>query len=301
MKEYLTEYGAPVTLSYSNSAADGNIDVVFKNQYGDDVHSEDGIVPAGVGNYSITFPADLNTCDRELEVHIMYANVALENKLDKFYVRFRRPYLKFTELASELGLTVVLTPVASTEITQADLEKLERYAFNRINALTLNNFNKNFEQSRFSGTGHHHLNYYRPVADVSRVWVDGELAFDPTNDSYPYGLTFAGEETGFSVQYAGGEDVISSPYDEANFRRDTEYKIEYVSGWESVPEDIRQATALLANDFKCNDYGQRNHYVTRADTQFGKVEYSDAAFAGSGNVSVDQLLGPYVRQDFQVV
>jgi hypothetical protein len=80
------------------------------------------------------------------------------------------------------------------------------------------------------------------------------------------------------------------------------YTIDYISGYTEVPVPIKQAITLLVNDFRCNDYGLKNHYVVKHDSDFGKTEYSAFyAFNGTGNVSIDQLITEYVRIPMRVI
>jgi hypothetical protein len=304
MKEYLTTYGENQDFEYSQPAADGPVTVLFTDvEYGDEIYAYQA-TPTTPGNYTLTLPGEKNVCDRTLGVKVFYINSQSQPKADIFQVTLRRPYVTADELAAELGLTISATPANATEITRVKLEQLERYAFSRINALILTNLNCTFVRRPFRGSGTQSIALDENIVDVTRATVDDDLVFDKSEETAPWGITFVPGDGGnlILVKQADGDNtIINDPDFTPVFRDDREFIVSYISGYPVVPTPIRHAAVLLANDFLCNDYGQRNHYVVKADNQFGKIEYSPRAYVGTGNVSVDQLITPYVRVSMQVV
>jgi hypothetical protein len=294
-KEYLVEYGEDVVISYVQPSAVGTINVEFIDRvYGDQVYFSAGVAPIVAGTYSITIPGAEVTSDMLLKMNVTYTNVTASEFVDDYFISLRRPYAWASEIASAVGLSIVTTPSAPNEVTQADLEKYERYAYQRIGALTVNEFGIRHIKNYFYGYGHPTIAIDSKIVSINSVHVNGEL--DDDHLYYP-GLT--GDS--IYIAHPDGSYIINSPYDYPTFIDGARYEFDYLAGYESVPESIRQATIMLANDYRCNEYGIKNHYVLKTDSQFGKTEYDPSAFDGSGNVSVDQLIAEFVRIPMRVV
>ena len=311
MIQYTIDYGISKTIQYSQNAAVGNISVSFTDlTYGDSVHTISSLAPQYTGSYVITFPAVKNIVDRDMTMTVVYTNSSSQQITESFNVKFRRPYVKTSQIASELGLTIVGEPEASNEVTRAKLEQYEAYAFERINAITNNYFNKTFNRSIFYGNGTDSIAIDSPVSSIEKVWNNDELYYDKEGPTYPVGLNYVtgDDKRNIFVKDVSGASITRDPYGYVYpeyrypvFNKDNRYKIQFISGYEEIPQAIYQATILIINEYMCSEYGQRNHYVVNQDTPFGKVQYDPRAFNGFGNVSIDQLLQPYLRLSMQVI
>jgi hypothetical protein len=305
MKEYLIDYETGLEIIYNQPSAVGTITFKFTDlDYGDVIHEMSPVAATGPGTYLATIPAAKNGIDRNIRMRATYTD-SLNNVLtDDFNFRVRRPYATYTSIAQELGLTVSSTPALPTEITEAALKQYERYAYERINSITASQFNKVFRREGFYGQGSDSLVVEEPVLAVNKVWAADELIIDQTVNPAVYsdGIKVAPNDRGFNLfmnEIDGSLDSLSDAY--PVFKKDLRYRVEYIAGYAEVPEAIFQATVMLVNEYRCSDYGVRNHYVVRQENQFGKVENSPMAFAASGNVSVDQLLAPYTRVFMRVI
>lgn len=83
-------------------------------------------------------------------------------------------------------------------------------------------------------------------------------------------------------------DVISPV-----FSASTSYVIKGEFGWLSVPNDIKQAALLLAEEFSCKEAAWRDRYLVAISAADWRFQFDPSAFSGTGSVTVDRLLEPY--------
>jgi hypothetical protein len=110
---------------------------------------------------------------------------------------------------------------------------------------------------------------------------------------------------GFGVTRAGwtwnGDTIsIAGPIRDARFGRRTDifgrnmpYVISGEFGWLSVPNDVKQAALLLAEEFSCKEAAWRDRYLIAISASDWRFQFDPQAFAGTGSVTVDRLLEPY--------
>lgn len=68
-------------------------------------------------------------------------------------------------------------------------------------------------------------------------------------------------------------------------------------GYESVPEDVRQAALLIAGVWGCNQAIWRDRYINTIRSADWNLKYDGQAYAGTGSATADQLLAKYNRID----
>jgi len=85
------------------------------------------------------------------------------------------------------------------------------------------------------------------------------------------------------------------------FRIGARYAITGEWGYYSVPDDIQEATMLLANDYACGDNLYRERFLTSIKSGDWNMVFNTGAFRGTGNVRADQLLEPYRRQGMVII
>jgi hypothetical protein len=77
------------------------------------------------------------------------------------------------------------------------------------------------------------------------------------------------------------------------FGTDVKYVISGEFGWLSVPNDIKQAALLLAEEFSCKEAAWRDRYLIAISAADWRFQFDPRAFAGTGSATVDKLLEPY--------
>lgn len=72
-------------------------------------------------------------------------------------------------------------------------------------------------------------------------------------------------------------------------------------GWSSVPEDVKEAALILAEQYGCDESLWRDRYINSIRAADWQFNYSTAAFSGTGSVAADQLLAKYVINRVTVI
>jgi len=85
------------------------------------------------------------------------------------------------------------------------------------------------------------------------------------------------------------------------FRVGARYDITGEWGYYTVPEDVQEATMLLANDYACGDNLYRERFLESIKAGDWNMVFNVGAYRGSGNVRADQLLEPYRRQGMVII
>ena len=85
---------------------------------------------------------------------------------------------------------------------------------------------------------------------------------------------------------------IYDPYTYLPFR-DNEYSLSGEFGYASVPETIKLAAMILAQDYGCHESAWRDRYIETMKNANWGVTYNEGAFKGTGNVKVDRILESY--------
>jgi len=85
------------------------------------------------------------------------------------------------------------------------------------------------------------------------------------------------------------------------FGRNLPYVIKGEFGWLSVPNDIKQAALLLAEEFSCKEAAWRDRYLIAISASDWRFQFDPRAFAGTGSVTVDKLLEPYALFSMAII
>lgn len=90
--------------------------------------------------------------------------------------------------------------------------------------------------------------------------------------------------------------VIENPYgvNLTAFREGARFEVAGTWGWENVPEPVTEAMKLLVNDYASGDIMYRDRYLVSMTAADWRIQFTNGAFAKTGNVRADQLLSEYV-------
>ncbi len=114
-------------------------------------------------------------------------------------------------------------------------------------------------------------------------------------------LLYSDEEVN---EHEGGP-VISSAnsdsYDNPNYRavafpNGYDYTVQVETGWPAVPGDIQEVTKIIMEDLACDAPNYIQKYVREYETKDFRADFQRSAFAGTGNLVVDQILQKYWGQ-----
>jgi hypothetical protein len=104
-----------------------------------------------------------------------------------------------------------------------------------------------------------------------------------------------------SVQFANGVITPSTVGVNRIFRNNVLYTITGKFGWPSVPEKVKQAALILANEFSCDENTWRDRYIKSVRAADWRFDFGSGAYTGTGSLNADQLLAEYVVGGLAVV
>jgi hypothetical protein len=104
-------------------------------------------------------------------------------------------------------------------------------------------------------------------------------------------------------QYVTTTNPIVYPYGayERQFSDPVIYSITGYWGHRRVPEKVSEAARVLANDYACSEQMYRDRYLVSMTAADWRLQFASAAYARTGNVRADELLGDFVRTGIGVV
>jgi hypothetical protein len=209
------------------------------------------------------------------------------------------PYLTPEELAARYNWS--FNSADSNYKPRQDVIDAERIARFIINAYTKKKFGEKIGTVVAYGQNTDTLTLGTPIVSISKMYQNGELVIDGSDFSkFGYGLEIT--ETGVSVRVldpdftdiAESESIRVTPLlGGAAFRQGWRYSIEGVFGYQFIPTDIEDATAMLVNDYVCRDALWRARYINKIEMRDWKFTFEKEAFRGTGNLIVDQMLANY--------
>lgn len=85
------------------------------------------------------------------------------------------------------------------------------------------------------------------------------------------------------------QNMKGSPF----FPENWDYVFVLETGWAAIPQEIKHATKLLINDFKCNNLPYANSYISEYKSDQFSIKFEPGAFEKTGNGIVDQILEKY--------
>jgi hypothetical protein len=86
----------------------------------------------------------------------------------------------------------------------------------------------------------------------------------------------------------------------AMFPQGWDYTVVVEAGWPIIPQDIKQATALIVNDLRCNNIPYINSYIKDYKSDQFDLVFDDRVFKDTGNRIADKILSAYVRPIYRL-
>ena len=303
MIEYLRKDNSPLTISYTASSYATN---VYFEAY--DLDTEEFIqsgaaTTSGSSIYSITFTADSTSYDRNIKLEIITTSSAgayseIQN------VSLIRPYASVERILDLADIPA--TASANTSL----LTKLERKARLSLNAFIGNSFYKLKKDVTVYGNNLDVLTLPENLYRIDKVYEDDLLVYERDNSTIQleYPIEIADSRTRIKIVNSSlkSKEVAESPifsvfYYEGVFKKDHSYRIDGIWGWDYVPADIEQATALLVEDYLCNDFNIRNKNIAELSNDSYDIKYGSDFATGTGNLTVDNLIAHYKEPRYLVI
>jgi hypothetical protein len=301
MLEYLRKDNSPLTIPYTASAYATN---VYFEAY--DLDTEEFIQSGAATNsgssvYLITFNVDATSYDRNIKLEVITTSSAgafseVQN------ISIIRPYATWDRIEQLASI-----PPGTASST---LIKLERKARLSLNAFIGSNFYKQKKDVTVYGNNTDILTLPENIHRIDKVYEDDLLVYerDNVNVQLEYPIEIADSKTRIKIVNTASKskDTAESPifsvfYYEGVFKKDHAYRIDGIWGWEYVPSDIEQSTALLVEDYLCNDFNIRNKNISELSNDSYDIKYGSDFATGTGNLAVDNLIAHYKEPRYLVI
>ena len=149
-----------------------------------------------------------------------------------------------------------------------------------------------------------------PIQRIDKIYEDDLIVYEKDNPDYQldFPLEIDSSKTRIKIvnSSTNNKEILEFPkfsvfYYEGIFRKDFAYKIDGIWGWEYVPSDIELATALLVEDYLCNDFNIRNKNISQLSNDSYNIKYGSDFSTGTGNLVVDNLIAKYKEARYMVV
>lgn len=312
MKEYLTTEGDGLTITYSAPAGVDSVVYTITDLELDQVLFADEASKNLSNLYEFELSSDICKYDRKLRIGIElldYGTPSTASSIgsngsyttDFVDVSLVRPYVTADVLAEELGLTIVTgTPADTSEVKRSTLEKWERQARMFINSKIDEKIRLQYKTVSVIGedTDYLYLDGHR-IESYDKIIKDDEVVYDSQEDINLLSYTLVSSNSKLQLKpYLSGYNLdegkaMAALADPGYFERGSVYSVRGEYGWKNVPEQIREATIILVDDMRCNDWSYRNKGLKSVKNDSFDIEYTDSIFSGTGNLLVDSLLSEF--------
>ena len=198
-----------------------------------------------------------------------------------------RPYSNPSSLAS----------VFSIKVSEAiEYEKLARYIIDSHTG----GFNFIRKEKEFIGPGYDQLLIDEPIYKLYKIYENGELLYDVDSET---------NESNYKINRQLNSIILDIPesnrmnykkvwrdrFLDTDFYEGYEYLVDADYGWKVIPEDIKEASAILVQDIVEDNLKYVNKYIESFDNDDFKIKFVKNFSAGTGNKIVDIILEKYQK------
>lgn len=307
MIEYLRADNLPLTISYTaNSYARNVYFEIYDLDTQEFVQSGAAAFSASTQNsttWNVALNVDTTSYDRNIKIEFVTTSSAGASN-DIQYASLIRPYA-----TTERILELVDIPSSASANTTL-LKKLEKKARLSLNSYIGENFYKEKKVFTVFGQNADIITMPTPIQRIDKIYEDDLLVYERDNSTYQldFPLEIDGSKTRIKIlnSSSNNKEILEFPkfsvfYYEGIFKKDFAYKIDGIWGWEYIPADIELATALLVEDYLCNDSNIRNKNIAELSNDSYDIKYASDFSTGTGNLIVDNLIAKYKEARYMVV
>lgn len=307
MIEYLRTDNLPLTISYTASSYATNVYFeIYDLDTNEFIQNGAAALSSSTASYTswnIGLNVDATSYDRNIKIEFVTTSSAGAWN-DIQYASLIRPYAtpeRILQLADIPG-----SASANTDL----LRKLEKKARLSLNSYIGDNFYKEKRTLTVFGQNADIVTTPIPIQRIDKVYEDDLLVYERDNSTYQldFPLEIDSSRTRIKIvnSSTNNKEILEFPkfsvfYYEGIFRKDFAYKIDGIWGWEYIPSDIELATALLVEDYLCNDSNIRNKNIAELSNDSYNIKYGSDFSTGTGNLVVDNLIAKYKEARYMVV
>jgi hypothetical protein len=259
-----------------------------------------GTIPGG---YRVTLPFSLVQTDRNFDVRWKFDYT--EGSTVKTYSRATpvevvTPIIPLNELAELLD-----------DVSDQERREAEAIVRNIVNVYTGQSFGKFHGTKQVNGTDGTELPLPNPLLSFTSI---EDYQFDYVTSTFVIrgeGWFLAGAPGAYwEIKDAPPEEVLDTfnnviyapgTVKKRDFEFCNTYTITGEWGYEDVPTQVVQAAKMLLSDYACQDSSYRDRYLESMKAADWRVQFTQAAYDGTGNLKADQLLNPYKLTNMVVI
>ncbi|QJD50799.1 head-to-tail adaptor [Streptomyces phage Bmoc] len=255
---------------------------------GDEVISANQAVTSTTGKHTTTIDWNLTEYDGQLK--IVWKKTGFSRAT---WVDVVTPIVPLSELEALLD-----------DVAESDRYDAEAVVRRIIEVYTGQSFGKFRGTKDVAGNDSTRLALPMPLLSFTEM-TDSVLSYEPSSFRITGEGWFLGQAPGawWTIKDAPPEEVLDQFSDGVIYapgtikKRDFSYTSVYTItgdwGYESVPYPVIQAAKMLISDYACQDSSYRDKYLESMKAADWRIQFTQAAYDGTGNLKADQLLEPY--------
>jgi hypothetical protein len=270
--------------------------------------TEDDVNP---GTYFISIPFNLTTRNRKFKL-TWQVTVDYQTEFLTTYCDVVTPYVSIAEAIDDLNLGS--DPSDPMYKDYHEIRMAEKYARKMVEYYTGQKFSLYDDKFTIMGNDSDTLPLSSKIHMLHTLEENDQLWIDNLNNINNIGLVIEPTTSGFGVKvnqssiltgdvYIANGMVPPSIHDNSPniFKRNKHYDVYARFGWESVPDEVEQATIEIMRTYFAKDRAWKDRYVNKISTTDWDFQYSSDAFSGTGSAYADKLLLDYVVTQMVVV
>lgn len=300
MDEVKINTSKTVTLNLPSDPASNAVSASLYHEFGDLVSGPTSATRTGTGVYTITYGQQssghyvLNSSGKYRVVFTYTVSGTQYTKSEVFnvyspYITYEQFFEEYPELEAENSIL---------------FDKAERKIRNIINTFTGQNFDPFYNKKIIIiGNNTQHLHLPFPIWDLKTVVVDEGTTEEQTLHDYTDPTINNMEKVPYSPFNFNSSYYIRWKYSTLEsttitmitnrFKKSSKYSITGDYGWEYVPGNVQEASALLLADLFNDDSSYRRHGFYAVDLDIVKLQTKDSFYESTGNIDADVLLMDY--------
>lgn len=300
MDEVKINTSKTITLNLPSDPASNAVSASLYHEFGDLVSGPTSATRTGAGIYTITYGQKSSghyvlDSSGKYKVVFTYTVSGVEyTKTEVFnvyspYITYEQFFEEYPELESENSVL---------------FDKAERKVRNIINTFTGQSFDPFYNKKIvMMGNNSQHLHLPLSIWNLKKVVADEGATEEQTLHDYTDSTINNMEKVPHSPFNFNSSYYIRWKYSTLEsttitmitnrFKKSSKYSITGDYGWEYVPGNIQEASALLLADLFNDDSSYRRHGIASVDLDVVKFNMKDKFYESTGNIDADVLLMDY--------
>jgi hypothetical protein len=302
MLEYLRKDNSGLDIIYNTTGASAASVLFTVSDLDTNLELQTGSATSiSASSFTVSLNSTTTQYDRNIKITYQEINPSA-SLVNIVYAGLVRPY------ATEARIRELADIPSSASAT--NLQRLEKMARLSIDGFLGFGFYKEYRSIDVYGNNTDILQFNDNIISISKIYEDDILTYEVDSTTYqfeyPIEIGTSGDRIKIVNTSEKNKEMLEYPkfsvfYYDGQFKKSYLYRVEGVFGYEYVPSDIELATALLVEDYLCNDFNIRNKNIAQLSNDSYDIKYAPDAATGTGNLMVDNLLAKYLQPRYLVI